>query len=242
MNPISVVYDHQDFLIINKPNNIAVQDQESAQGVLPYLRTQTGIDKLWLIHRLDKVTSGLLILAKNQAAASRLSQLFSQRMINKFYIALSNKRPKKKQGTVSGDMRKVRDGVWMLEKSTLAPAVSQFFSFGQDKGARLFMVKPYTGKTHQIRVMMKSLGCPILGDKSYKGEDADRVYLHAFKLTFNYQGESINVSCLPQTGVKFTEPGFKDKIESIGVPEAFTWPALKPALLKTIGKKSEQDE
>lgn len=240
MPDIPIVYDHQDFLIINKPEPLAVQKEAEAEGVLPLIQRQTGLKKVWLVHRLDKVTSGLLILAKNQAAASYLSQLFSQRKISKYYLALSAKKPKKKQGLVSGDMRKIRDGVWLLEKKRQSPAITQFFSFGQSNGPRLFVVKPYTGKTHQIRVMMKSLGSPIEGDLSYKGNKADRIYLHAYKLIFDYRGDPISVSCLPQTGKHFVMPSFCDGLNAIGAPENLPWPSLKPGLRNLIEKSVGQ--
>jgi tRNA pseudouridine32 synthase/23S rRNA pseudouridine746 synthase len=65
---------------------------------------------------------------------------------------------------------------------------------------RLYLVEPKTGKTHQIRVALKSLGCAILGDKRYKGADADRCYLHAFSLSFSWQGQVMKFQCEPIEG------------------------------------------
>jgi tRNA pseudouridine32 synthase/23S rRNA pseudouridine746 synthase len=65
---------------------------------------------------------------------------------------------------------------------------------------RLYLVQPKSGKTHQIRVALKSLGCPILGDQRYKGEEAPRCYLHAFSLQFNWQDQLLSFQCEPEQG------------------------------------------
>lgn len=241
MSDIEVVFDHPDFLIINKPVGIPVQNETNLKGILPRLCKQIGISQLWLVHRLDKVTSGLLILAKTKAAASALSQMFAKRQVSKYYLALCDKSPKKKQGLVTGDMRKVRNGVWMLLNSQAAPAVSQFFSYGIGNGLRLMVIKPWTGKTHQIRVMMKSLGAAILGDIDYKGSPSDRTYLHAYALQFVYQEVPFEITCLPQFGEHFS-PQFSSLLrEKADKPEKLNWPTLKPGLIKLIGHTKDED-
>ena len=191
LNLIDILFDHPDFVVVNKPSNISVQNEFHQSGLLPILCQQLKVEKLWLVHRLDKVTSGILILAKHSQAAAVFGQLFEQKQIEKYYLAISAKKPKKKQGTVKGGMKKVRDGKWMLESSDTAVAISQFFSFSIYPGIRLFLVKPLTGKTHQIRVALKSIGSPILGDELYKGTSSDRTYLHAYCIRFNYQEQPI---------------------------------------------------
>ncbi len=86
-------------------------------------------------------------------------------------------------------MKKSRRSTWILTNSTISPAITQFFSFSMGQGLRLFIVRPSTGKTHQIRVALKSLGSGIIGDPLYSSTQADRGYLHAYSLGFSYQGE-----------------------------------------------------
>lgn len=234
MLDIPVVYQHPDFIIINKPIGISVQDEAEQKGVIPRLCKQLQLPKLWLVHRLDKVTSGILLLAKNHSAASQLSTQFANRQIEKFYLALSHKKPSKKQGCIAGDMKKVRNGIWMLTKQNLQPAVTQFDSVGLGQGVRLFIVKPITGKTHQIRVMMKSLGSPIIGDTSYKGIISDRTYLHAFAIKFIYQNEEFSITCLPQEGELFSQEEAVLAIEKNNQPWQKHWPKLKDSLLNKI--------
>ncbi len=225
---IRVVLDHPDFFVIDKPHGISVQNELDAQGILPVMCAQQAVDKLWLVHRLDKVTSGLLILAKNAQAASTLGKLFEARAIEKYYLALGSPKPKKKQGTVSGAMKKIRDGKWAFSQGGTGIATSQFFSKSVSAGIRLFLLKPLTGKTHQLRVMLKSLGSPILGDALYKGIEQDRTYLHAYCLRFEYQGQLIQLTCPPFSGELFTNEDCQVAMREYSEPWLISWPKTKP--------------
>lgn len=196
-------------------------------GILPLLYAQLQIDKLWLVHRLDKLTSGCLILARNSQAAAVFGELFAQRQIDKYYLAITAKKPTKKQGTVSGEMKKSRAGKWILTTSQTNPAISQFFSQGLFDGKRLIIIKPRTGKTHQIRVMLKSLGAPILGDTLYGGQDSDRTYLHAYALAFMYQGQRIELSCQPQQGEHYIRMAQQQLLAPFDQPQLLVWPKIK---------------
>lgn len=199
---IEVVYQHSDFIIINKPEGISVHKDQEEQGLTELIAKQLNVPQVWLVHRLDKVTSGLLILALNAESAAEFSRLFSEHKIHKMYLALSNQKPKKKQGLIVGDMKKARDGAWKLCQTKENPAITRFESVSCESNLRLFILKPQTGKTHQLRVAMKSLGSPILGDGLYgkNTEKIDRTYLHAAQLEFDYLNDFISVTCLPSQG------------------------------------------
>ncbi|MFT5840123.1 MAG: tRNA pseudouridine32 synthase/23S rRNA pseudouridine746 synthase [Flavobacteriales bacterium] len=232
---IAVLFDHPDFVVVNKPSNISVQNESHQSGLLPLLCQQLKIEQLWLVHRLDKITSGILILAKSAKAAAVFGQLFEQKQIEKYYLAISAKKPKKKQGAVKGGMKKVRDGKWMLDSSNTAVAISQFFSFSISAGLRLFLIKPLTGKTHQIRVALKSVGSPILGDELYKGEASDRTYLHAYCIRFIYQAQPICITCHPNKGDVFVSDDTNLQITKLTTPWAFKWPSIKLTQQKHAG-------
>lgn len=196
----NIIYQHTDFIIIDKPEGISVHKDDADVGLTTLVAQQLNCEQVWLVHRLDKLTSGLLILALNVSSARTLSELFAQHRIEKTYLALSNKKPKKKQGTIKGDMQKARRGAWKLCHSMENPAVTRFQSYHCVEHLRLFILSPKTGKTHQLRVAMKSLGSPILGDHLYGGDDAERLHLHAYQLKFNYLGDDICVQSKPKTG------------------------------------------
>lgn len=224
---IDVLYEHADFIIINKPANIAVQNEAEASGILPLICKQLNVPQLWLVHRLDKITSGVLILAKHAQAAAIFGQLFTDKHIEKYYLAIATKKPKKKQGTIRGGMHKVRDGKWILNTSNDNLSMTQFFSYGILPNIRLFLVKPLTGKTHQIRVALKSLASPILGDVLYKGETSDRTYLHAYAIKFSYQQQEILVKCEPDYGQHFLSDEMTNAIKQLPSPANLPWPKVK---------------
>jgi tRNA pseudouridine32 synthase/23S rRNA pseudouridine746 synthase len=158
---------------------------------------------LWPVHRLDKLTSGLILFAKSAEAARYFGDAFSQHTINKYYLAISDKKPSKKQGWVKGAMEKGRGGSWRLSRTGELHATTQFFSYGTENGKRFFVLKPHSGRTHQLRVALKSLGSPILGDERYGGTPSDRGYLHAWALDFIYQGQQQRIILPPSTGLAF---------------------------------------
>lgn len=230
-----LVYDHPDFIVINKPAGIAVQDEAESTGILRNLLHIVPDEKLWLVHRLDKVTSGLLILAKSAESAATLSELFATRNIQKWYVALLSKKPKKKQGTISGDMRKVRDGKWILLNAQTNPAITQFFSFGFEDGIRMALLKPISGKTHQLRAAMKSQSAPILGDSLYGGTESDRTYLHAWAMQFEYAGQQFRFTAKPTSGERFNNASLESVAEQINTPWELAWPTVPAHLLRAIG-------
>jgi len=204
----NVIYENDDFLAIDKPANSSFHNQDETLGVNCLLKKQLELD-IWPVHRLDKLTSGILLFAKNKSAAKQFGQLFEQKKILKTYIALSDKKPKKKQGTIVGDMQKSRSGSWKLCKTNLNPAKTHFKSHSLVPKIRLFWITPTTGKTHQIRVALKAIGAPILGDKRYSGNEADRGYLHACRLMFDWNNVQIDIRCQPTFGKYFLLNEFK---------------------------------
>ena len=195
----SIVENHSEFIVVSKQHDVCIHTEDNELGVIAQLKKDLQLPDLFPVHRLDKVTSGLLLCAKNKAAASELSQLFQERKVEKYYLAVSDKKPKKKQGLISGDMEKARRGSWKLCHSNHNPAVTQFFSAALTGGQRLFLLKPSTGKTHQLRVALKSIGSPIWGDRLY-GHPLTRdegICLHAYILGFEYQGQQYRYQQAP---------------------------------------------
>jgi len=209
-----IIEDNSGFVIALKPEGVNIHFQDQQEGFVFLLSQHLGM-ALFPVHRLDKETSGLLLLAKSSQAASELSQQFAEGKVKKQYLALTSKKPKKKMGWVKGDMEKARNGSWKLTQGQENPASTYFESKGLGDGKRLFFLQPHTGKTHQLRVALKSLGSPILGDKRYGGEAADRMYLHAYSLGFNFQGRAHFFQCAPQSGDLFLSDLFQQQINPV---------------------------
>lgn len=204
-NAWRVVADCADFLLIDKAPGVSVHRDDAAVGLVERVAADCGYEKLYLVHRLDRMTSGLLLLAKSAEACAALALLFAEHRVEKLYVALSDRRPLKKQGTIRGDMQRARNGSWRLTRELRNPAVTTFDSCSVKPGLRLFSLRPATGRTHQLRVALKSIGAPIIGDQRYGGSAADRGYLHASALRFVHAGVLFQFGELPQSGALFVD-------------------------------------
>lgn len=210
-----IIHNHSSFVIVSKPSGVNFHSEEEA-GFVVQVSQQLGLP-LFPVHRLDKMTSGLLILAKDSETAAKFGTMFENREIEKYYLALSMRKPKKKMGWVKGDMTKARRGDYKLLTTMENPAITQFISCALRTHERFFLIKPHTGKTHQIRVALKSLGSPIAGDERYAQADEarkeDRGYLHAYALRFTLNGENFEFVSPPDEGERFISTECKNQLE-----------------------------
>ncbi len=227
----TIVEDNRDFLLINKDPGVSFHRDGGTTGLTGALKSEQGIPVLYTVHRLDKMTSGLLLFAKNKRTALDLSRQFRERHVEKYYLALSDRRPKKKQGLIKGDMVRSRRGAWRLSRTLDNPAITRFFSYSSGDGLRLFILKPYTGKTHQIRVAMKSLGAPILGDLLYHkketpAEEHARGYLHSYAIRFKLKDISYEFIRRPDAGRYFMSALFYSALTKCEKPWDLRWPSV----------------
>jgi len=196
-----VLAETSDYWVVEKPPGISINNEAEQDGFVSQLKAQLGVEQLHPVHRLDKETSGLFLLAKHADSNKTLSTLFQQQKVKKQYIAIvctpEGKSPAKKQGWIRGDMKKGRNGSWMLLRSQNAPAITYFQSISIAPRTRLAILYPQTGKTHQLRVAMRSISVPILGDQRYGGQSAERMYLHSAGMEFEYQGQTFRYQSLP---------------------------------------------
>lgn len=223
----SLVFENDDFIVINKQADINFHSEDGEFGVVVAAEKALGC-KLYSVHRLDKMTSGIILLAKSPQIAAELTLLFTEHFIQKYYLAISDKKPKKKQGLIKGGMEKSRRGMWKLTKQKDNLAITQFFSHSLGDGLRVFLIKPQTGKTHQIRVALKSIGSPICGDPLYaeKLNHYDRGYLHAYQIDFTLNGDDYSFYCEPQKGHLFNCEGYVKTINEVGNLALLNWPKV----------------
>lgn len=224
MHSISKVYEDENLLVINKPAGLIVHPknatdiQESVVSWLikeypnienvgePFIASGTESPRAGIVHRLDKDTSGLLVVAKNNDSFYYLKSLFQNRKIQKHYYALVYGRPKEGHSVIDAPMGRVGlkrtiklDGKKLIDGKS---AVTEYtIKQGYNKYT-LLDVAPKTGRTHQIRVHLQSIGCPIVGDPIYgpkgwqKPTGLTHLFLHAYKLEFTTQdGKSLVLEC-----------------------------------------------
>lgn len=233
-----IITQTDDFVIVSKNANVNFHDEgEHGAGLFSqvkrYLLQRCDVKELYPVHRLDKITSGLLIFAKNHASAKIFGELFKTHRIEKYYLAISDKKPIKKQGLIKGDMAKSRRGMFKLMRTMESPAITQFFSYHLGNKQRLYILKPHSGKTHQIRVALSSIGAPILGDPLYDSNSKDksssvanRAYLHAYALRFEFLGKRYEFVLPPSEGDFYLSGCFNEILAEIKQPWLLNWPML----------------
>ncbi len=225
-----LIFKNDDFIVIDKNPGVDFHSKENQIGLAAQLKIDLPNYNPLPVHRLDKPTSGLIIFANGSKNAALFSELFKYNKVNKYYLAISDCKPKKKQGAIIGDMERTRRGDWKLLRSKKNPAITRFYSKGIGKtGKRLFLMKLYTGKTHQLRVALKSIGSPILGDPRYynqslKKSEADRMYLVAFSMNFKFKGEDFNFQITPHRGKLFQKKIFQNSFIDYENPNELKWP------------------
>ncbi len=222
----SIIFENNDFLVVDKNPEIDFHTNGETLGLAAQLKKDFPMANTLPVHRLDKATSGLIIFAKGRENAAKFSALIREQKIEKYYIAISDSKPNKKQGSIIGDMERTRSGNWKLLRSKKNPAITSFFSKGMGKkGLRIFLIRLYTGKTHQIRVALKSISSPIIGDaRYYKRSVSDRMYLAAYSLRFSFKDKKYDFKVIPEIGKLFKKPSFLNMLELFGNPEDLKWP------------------
>lgn len=213
------------FVVVHKHPGLDMHDKNDTPGLCSLARAALG-RPVYPVHRLDKDTSGLVLLATDRNGASGLARLFRQGAVEKYYLALSDCTPQKKQGRIQGDMVRSRRGTWKLTRGRTNPARTRFFSWPVQPGLRLFVLRLFTGRTHQARVAMKSLGAPVLGDRLYHPRTPswpDRMYLHAWSLRFTFQGHEHEYTCLPAHGDFFLAENTLRALHDVGPAHGLPW-------------------
>ena len=236
---IETIYLDEHIRVVHKPANTCFHTDEQMQGVVSLVKESYPAETLYPIHRLDKITSGLMVFARTSEVNEVLSKKLREKQIEKYYLALSKHKPIKKQGAVIGDMKKGRRGSYLLLREKTNPAITHFFvkSFVKDTQRYWFYaLKPETGKTHQLRVAMKSLASPVLGDRRYENmNDAlelnpkpypERGYLHAYKMRFELYGKRYDITAPAFEGEAFCLKNYLNNAElnTLLNPELLPWP------------------
>ena len=184
-----VIYEDDNVIIFNKPAGMLSMKKGA---YLP----ETSIDDFGeLAHRLDRDTSGVIAVAKNPEAKGFLQKQFQERHAHKIYYAIVEGEPKQSHAIISVPLaRNLKYPTTFIPDPDGREAITEYKVLESKNGLSLIELKPKTGRTHQLRIHMNYIGCPILGDKVYnpKGRKADRMYLHAASLEITIPGKPHN--------------------------------------------------
>lgn len=183
-----LIYSSPEFIAIDKPSGLAVQGGSginlSIDDALNYLNTTKG-KEYKIVHRLDKETSGILLIANGYSNATKLGEAFQKHLIHKTYIAIVSGIPKNSGGNLLHYIGKDRLGVFEIVKQIKEggkKAETEYKVIRSLDNRSMIKFKPKTGRMHQLRFHSKFLGCPIIGDKKYGGQKNSRMLLHAKEL------------------------------------------------------------
>ena len=220
--PLTVLYEDEWFVILDKPAGLVVHPAPGhASGTLvnailasyPGLSDLAGQDRPGIVHRLDKDTSGLLIVAKDDQAHAALSRQLSERQMEKHYLALAAGQMKGSEGSIDLAIgRSLKDRKKMAPRPDGRSALTHWTVLQQRSDRALLDVRLVTGRTHQIRVHMAAIGHPVLGDPLYAARGtpkAGRLMLHAWRLKFTHPrtGEEMRFEAPPEESFGYREAG-----------------------------------
>jgi 23S rRNA pseudouridine1911/1915/1917 synthase len=200
--PLDVLFEDEDLLVINKPAGMVVHpgagntSRTLVNALLAHCRTLSGIggkERPGIVHRLDKETSGCLVVAKNDATHQSLSRQFAERTVQKIYLALVAGTMRKAHGVIDADIgRHPKHRQRMAVTRQRGRSARTDYRVVRSRGGiSLVECVLHTGRTHQIRVHLHHLGHPVLGDKVYgrtRANEFPRQMLHAWKLGFTHPG------------------------------------------------------
>ena len=182
-----VIEDNENFIVINKPTGIPVQSgTKSFKNIIDIIKNTKYFknSKPYIVHRLDKETSGVLIIAKNRKYAQLFTSLFRIRKIHKTYLAIV-------YGKVDKSIKVMKDNLIYYEnnKKIFQKAVTNIKIIKWNEGYSYLELNPITGRKHQLRKQLLNIGCPIIGDDKYflndwKRKKTKNLMLHAYKIKF----------------------------------------------------------
>ena len=193
--PLAIVFEDESFLVLNKPAGLVVHPGAgNATGTVVNalmhhcggLSLIGGVDRPGIVHRLDKETSGCLVVAKNDVAHNSISQQFADRKIEKVYLALVDGCPRMPHGEIVAQISRHKIQRQKMTVSERGRESSTHYRVLATEGMQsLVECRPRTGRTHQIRVHLKHLGHSVIGDPLYGRRGSHkRHFLHAWKISF----------------------------------------------------------
>ena len=196
--PLDILFENDDLIVVNKPAGMVVHPAAGhASGTLvnavlghaPELEGIGGEERPGVVHRLDKETSGLILLAKNERSHRWLQDQFRLRTVEKTYLALVDGKPPTPSGRVEAHIGRDpshRKRMAIVPESRGREAISEYKTIESFKDHTLLEFHPLTGRTHQIRLHCAFLGCPLVGDEIYgkrhSSIELGRHFLHAYRL------------------------------------------------------------
>jgi len=186
---LPILFENDDIVVVNKPEGLAsIPERRKDRPSLRIMLSEMYEQKLRIVHRLDKHTSGVIIFAKNPRTHRFITRQFAERTVQKFYLALVHGVLDDDQGVIDKRLRKYGSGRVAIDDEHGKECLTEFQVVERFDSYTLCQVHPMTGRLHQIRVHFFSIGHPIVGDPYYGDREFQsqfpRLMLHAAKISF----------------------------------------------------------
>jgi RluA family pseudouridine synthase len=198
---VPVLFENDDVLVVSKPPGLAsISERDRSRDSLHHLLESTTRTKLFVVHRIDKDASGVIVFAKNPAAHKSLNEQFSHREVDKRYLALVHGILGASPGRIDAAIRAFGSGRMGIDERGGKPSSTSYEVVRTFERYTLIRVRTASGRRHQIRVHLYSLGHAIVGDRTYGDRDTQarypRLMLHAQSVSFRLpSGETTTVEC-----------------------------------------------
>lgn len=202
MTSLQIVFEDPHLIAINKPaGQLVIPGRGEAEGKPLVDQVSSHIrKKAYVVHRIDRETSGLVVFAKDAKTHRELSLLWEGREVQKTYLAWVQGKFDRKEGVLDYPLKTFGSGRMGVDPKG-KPSKTRFRILKTEGGDSLLEVYPMTGRRHQIRVHLYHAGHPVLGDPLYGQErpvgGASRLLLHAYRLEFSHQGKALTLTCEP---------------------------------------------
>lgn len=180
---MEIIFENDRFLAVNKPPGLlTIPDRHDDTLSSLYKTLQHQYEKIFIVHRLDRETSGIILFAKDEATHKYLSRLFEQRNVEKYYLGIVQGTLPQKKGVIEEPIMEHPGGKGMMIHAKGKPSITEYESLEEYGIYSLVQFKIHTGRTHQIRLHMKHIGHPIACDELYG--DPKPILLSSFKKKF----------------------------------------------------------
>ncbi len=193
--PLPILYEDENVIVVNKPTGIISHARGKfwqEASVASFIRDRvSGMDgeRGGIVHRLDRATSGVMICAKNESTLKYLQKQFQDRKVQKSYIAITSQKPKEDEAFIDAPIGRNLSDPKKFHVTVEGKSAQTTYKVLESSSKRSkILLLPHTGRTHQLRIHLAYINCPIIGDELYGGDENERLLLHAKSLKISLPG------------------------------------------------------
>jgi tRNA pseudouridine32 synthase/23S rRNA pseudouridine746 synthase len=203
MNPLIILRRTADWVAVDKPVGIAAIPEKAGDTECLQARLERELGaRIWVVHRLDKEVSGVILYALNAVAHRSLNMAFEQRRVSKIYLAVAHGIVAEDSGEIDLPLREFGSGRIGVDKEKGKPCLTRWRVRERRADSTLLEMEPHTGRRHQLRAHAYAMGHPLIGDSRYGDKAAQakfsRLLLHAWRIDFpDMNGERVVIECAP---------------------------------------------